>query len=329
MNTNTLTQPLGKHSIAAVIPCFQERDHILDVIAQIGNEVKAIYVIDDACPDLTGELVLKKSRDERVKVIRHEKNKGVGGATLTGYGQALKDGHSIIVKIDGDGQMDPALIMTIVKPILDGRADYAKGNRFHGSDNIAGMPINRIIGNICLSIMSKLSSGYWNIFDPTNGFTAIHVLALKKLMRKKISHGYFFESEMLFWLGFIKAVVEDVPMSAKYGHEKSGVILSKVIPEFLFKHIRNSIRRLYYTYFLSAPGAPTIFLVMGFLLFGFGFIFGMFQWYQSYYMGTPASTGTVILAALPIILGTQLGLGFLNFDLENIPKTPLQKRADE
>ena len=329
ITSNKATTRAENDSIAVVIPCYKESKHILEVIRQIGNEVNAIYVIDDACPESTGDLVIQKISDRRVHVIHHEKNKGVGGATLTGYAQALDDGHSIMVKIDGDGQMDPALILTIANPILEGRADYSKGNRFHRGDNISGMPITRIFGNICLSIMSKLSSGYWDIFDPTNGFTAIHAIALNKLKEKKISYGYFFESEMLFWLGIVRAVVEDVPMTAKYGPEQSGVILAKVIPEFLFKHLRNSIKRIYFTYFLSTPGAPTIYFILGSILFLFGVIFGCAQWYKSYYAGLEASTGTVILAALPIILGVQLLLGFLNFDLGNIPTKPLQKQSYE
>jgi len=187
------------------------------------------------------------------------------------------------------------------------------------------MPLTRIFGNICLSILSKLSSGYWNIFDPTNGFTVVHYKTLERLINKKISNGYFFESEMLFWLGTLRAVVEDVPMVAKYGREKSGVVLTKVIPEFLFKHLTNSFKRIYFTYFISIPGAATIYLIGGTFLLAFGFIFGCVKWYQSYYEGLEASTGTVILAALPIILGAQLLLSFFNFDLGNTPKKPLQK----
>ena len=322
-------EPLPSRAlIAVVIPCYQECEHILSILNKIGDEVKSIYVVDDACPDKTGNFVKKNTKDSRIKVIRHEKNLGVGGATLTGYQHALDDGHEIIVKIDGDGQMEPSFIPVITAPIIGGSADYSKGNRFHSAAAFAGMPATRIFGNICLSIMSKLSTGYWDIFDPTNGFTAIHASALKKLSDKKISHGYFFESDMLFWLGKLRAVVKDVPMAAIYGNEKSGIILMKVIPEFFFKHIINGIKRLYFTYFLSSPGVATIQLTFGTIFLLFGIIFGSYHWFQSYYiLKVPATAGTVILAALPIILGTQLIFGFLNFDIENVPKSPIQKKC--
>ena len=318
---------LLKQSIAVIIPCYRECNHILGVLANIGKEVKSIYIIDDACPDQTGSFVSTKSTDPRIKVIRHAINKGVGGATFTGYKIALKDGHDIIVKIDGDAQMDPKLIPIIAAPVINGRADYAKGNRFHSGDAVSSMPLLRIIGNICLSILSKFSSGYWNIFDPTNGFTAIHTSTLIQLKEKKIAYGYFFESDMLFWLGILRAVVEDVPMSASYGNEKSGIVILKVIPEFFMKHFLNFLRRVYYIYFLSFPGIATIQLVLGNFLLLFGISFGGYNWYKSYYiMETPATAGTVVLAALPVILGIQLVLSFLNFDSKNTPKTPIQSK---
>ena len=138
----------SKSKIAVVIPCYRECNHILDVVKQIGDEVEAIYIIDDACPDSTGKFVTKYSSDKRIHVLHHTKNRGVGGATLTGYRRALDDGYEVIVKIDGDGQMDPTLILTIANPVIEGRADYSKGNRFHRSDYISSMPLTRIFGNI-------------------------------------------------------------------------------------------------------------------------------------------------------------------------------------
>jgi len=209
--------------IAVVIPCYRETSHVLDVLAQIGPEVTAIFVIDDACPDGTGDLVESTNTDPRVRVVRNALNTGVGGATIAGYREALATDAEIIVKIDGDGQMDPKLIPTISAPIAVGRADYAKGNRFHSIQAVRGMPGTRIVGNFALSFLSKLSSGYWNVFDPTNGFTAIHRKAAGHLPIDTLSKGFFFESDMLFQLGLLRAVVEDVPMTARYGRESSGI----------------------------------------------------------------------------------------------------------
>jgi len=320
MANTTSAKPL----IAAVIPCYRETDHILDVLAQIGPEVDQIYVIDDACLDGTGKLVKLNCTDKRIEVIVHAANKGVGGATLTGYRRALNEGAQIIVKLDGDGQMDPLMIPRLIQPILDGLSDYAKGNRFHHLDGISGMPTARIIGNFFLSFASKLSSGYWNIFDPTNGFTAIDAGVAQLLPLDRIASSYFFESDILFHLGQLRAVVHDVPMNARYGNELSGIRIPKIIPEFLARHLVNTYRRIFYAYFVRNPGVATLQLVAGKLLLLFGLIFGAINWIDSVFTDVPATAGTVTLAALPIILGTQLLVSFLNFDSRNIPSEPLQ-----
>ncbi len=310
--------------IAVVIPCFRERLHILEVLDAIGPETGAIFVIDDACPDQTADLVEEKCKDPRVQVIRHDTNQGVGGATLTGYRHALDAGFDIIVKLDGDGQMNPDQIPRLIAPVVSGLADYAKGNRFHRADAVTAMPWTRIAGNIALSLMSKMSSGYWNIFDPTNGYTAIHSTAARNLPAGRISRGYFFESELLFRLGMMRAVVEDVPMTAQYGKETSGISIPRVIPEFIAKHYINTCKRIYFNYFLRDPGVATVQLVFGKLFTGFGLIFGGWNWYDSIQTGINASAGTVVLAALPIIIGLQLLFAFFGQDVRNVPTTPLQ-----
>ena len=312
------------HSIAVILPCYRETAHILPVIENIGAEVQAVYVVDDACPDHTGDYVHKNCTDKRVRVIRQDVNTGVGGAMVTGYQQALKDGHDILVKMDGDGQMDPKLIPKMIAPILDKKADYVKGNRFHKIEAVVAMPKTRIFGNVCLSFLSKLSSGYWAIFDPTNGFTALHKTAAERLSFARVSKSYFFESDMLFRLGMIGAVVKDVPMDAAYGSEVSGISIPKVIPEFFAKHMINTCKRIYFNYFLQDFGLTSLQFLLGKILMWFGLIFGGMHWYESSVSGVPASAGTVVLAALPIILGSQFIISFLNFDIRNFPTVSLQ-----
>lgn len=309
--------------IAAIIPCFRETAHVLDVIAGIGGEVSHIFVVDDACPDNTGKHVSENCRDPRVVVLSHEKNTGVGGAVMTGYAQALDAGADILVKVDGDGQMDPAMITTLVQAIANGEADYAKGNRFHQLQAFGGMPAVRITGNMLLSLASKLSSGYWNIFDPTNGFTAIHAKIAAQLPLDRISKGFFFESDMLFQLGMMRAVVRDVPMKARYGNETSSISISKIIPEFMFKHFVNMNRRIFHSYFVRDFNFVSIQLVLGNVLLLFGVVFGLYWWYDSTVTDVPATAGTVLLAALPIILASQFLINFLNYDSQNFPKTPV------
>ena len=312
--------------LAAVVPCYREVDHVLAVLDAIGPEVGHIFVVDDACPDGTGRHVRDHCKDGRVSVLTHKRNRGVGGATLTGYRKAIEAGVDIIVKLDGDGQMNPRLIPTLISPISHGEADYAKGNRFHDLDGLKGMPASRIFGNLVLSLLSKMSSGYWNIFDPTNGFTAIHAKVAGQLPMEHISEGYFFESDILFRLYLLGGVVADVPMEAHYGAEKSGLKIHRVILEFSAKHCFNAVRRVFYSYFLRDFGAASVELLLGKVLVLFGVVFGALEWYESTISGVPATAGTVILAALPIILGTQFLIAFLNFDTRNVPKRPLHPR---
>ena len=186
--------------IAVVVPAYRITQHIHDVITLMPDIVWRIFVIDDACPDASGKFVEKNLNDDRIRVIYHEDNQGVGGAVMSGYRAAIADGADVIVKVDGDGQMDPGLIPYFVEPILSGDADYTKGNRFYDLEEIRAMPPVRLFGNAILSLMTKLSSGYWNLFDPTNGYTAIHADVARHLPFKKISQRYFFETDMLFRL---------------------------------------------------------------------------------------------------------------------------------
>ncbi len=318
-------EPSG--TIAVVIPCYREKSRILAVIGAIGNEVTNVIVVDDACPDKTGEYVKANCTDNRVEVLIHQTNKGVGGATISGYKRAIESGAEIIVKVDGDGQMDSSLIPELVAPLLKGEADYAKGNRFYNLDGLSEMPRVRILGNLALSFASKVSSGYWNIFDPTNGFTAIHIDAAMHLPFDEINNGFFFESDILFRLNMMRAVVIDIPMPARYGDEQSSLKVRNVIFSFAALHFANAVKRIFYSHFIRDFGVPSIELILGKLLLLFGILYGSYSWHQSSVTGIPATAGSVILAALPIILGFQMLIAFLNFDTKNVPSKPLNRRV--
>ncbi|RCS31539.1 glycosyltransferase family 2 protein [Rhodanobacter denitrificans] len=311
--------------IAVVIPCYKVRKHILDVISAIGSECVAIYVVDDCCPESSGNWVSQHCTDPRVRIIRHEQNQGVGGAVISGYRQALADGMDIIVKIDGDGQMDPTLIKYFLAPIAFGEADYTKGNRFYHLKSVASMPRMRILGNAGLSFLNKLSTGYWNIFDPTNGYTAIHRDALSVLDLEKISSRYFFETDLLFRLNLAHGVVVDVPMDAKYADEVSSLSISGVFFEFLGKHLRNFMKRIFYNYFLRDMSAASFELLFGALLMLFGTLFSSYHWIYSSRLHVATPTGTVIIGALALLSGLQLLLAFITHDVESQPKIPIQR----
>jgi dolichol-phosphate mannosyltransferase len=275
-----------RRQIAVVIPCFRVRTHILEVLAGIGDIVDTVYCVDDACPEQSGKFIEEHCSDPRVRVIRHDRNRGVGGATLTGYKAALGGGADIIVKLDGDGQMDADLIELFVAPIAEGAADYAKGNRFHTFEDTRGMPRMRLFGNACLSFMTKLSSGYWNIFDPTNGYTAIDRALAERIVLQNVARRYFFESDMLFYLYLDRAVVVDVPIPSRYGSEISNLKIRRIVGSFAYLNFRN----------------------------------GLDQWILSAHTGEPATAGTVMLSAMPIIVGVQLCLSAINYDIQSVPR---------
>lgn len=312
--------------IGVVIPCYRVKAHILDVLAGIPEYVTRVYVVDDACPENSGQYVQDHYSDPRLLVIFHEENQGVGGAVISGYRAGIRDGMDIMVKIDGDGQMDPQLLPQFTHPILQGWADYTKGNRFYRLEDVRAMPAVRILGNMGLSFLTKLSSGYWNIFDPTNGYTAIHCKVLELLPLTKLNRRYFFESDMLFRLNTVHAVVVDIPMRAVYGNEKSNLRISRLIMTFLCNHARNFFKRIFYNYFLRNFSLASIQLVLGTGLLAFGVFFGIAGWLNSAMQGETASAGTVMLAALPIIIGTQMLLSFINYDVNTVPDIPLWKK---
>lgn len=311
--------------IAVVIPAYRVRARVLSVLDAIPPLVWRIYVVDDGCPEGTGSFVQQQTKDPRVRVLFNDKNRGVGGATLRGYLEAIRDGSDVIVKIDGDGQMDPALIPAFVEPIAAGRADYTKGNRFFDPESLKGMPTIRLLGNAVLSFFSKLSSGYWNIFDPTNGFTAIHASVVKLLPLRKIDEGFFFESSILFRLGILRAVVVDVPMKAVYRGEVSNLKVAKVILPFFIKHLKNFAKRIIYNYYLRDMSLASVELPLSVLFVACGFGYGIAHWMSSLKTGTPTTAGTVMVAALPIIIGIQLFLGFLAYDIASVPQQPLHQ----
>ena len=318
--------PSAPRAVAVVIPCYKVVSTIDGVLSRIGPEVGRIYCVDDACPEGSGQHVSATCADSRVTVIGNERNLGVGGAVMRGFVQALADGADIIVKVDGDGQMDPALIPKFIRPIVEGRADYTKGNRFFDLAFLRPMPGIRLFGNAVLSFLTKLSTGYWNMVDPANGYLAIQRKVLEMLPLEKISRRYFFESDVLFRLNILGAVIEEIPMESVYADETSNLRVREVWAEFLFKNLRNFLKRIGYNYFLRGFSIASVELVVGLLLAGFGFVFGAVEWAGSIASGVPVTAGTAMLAGLPLILGVQLLLSFLAYDTRAVPTVPLHQR---
>ena len=319
MNHQSHEHHNGAPKVAVVIPCYKASSTVTNVIERIDNIVDRIYIVDDGCPERSGE-VAKEIGGERLVVLQHKTNLGVGKATLTGMNAALSDGADIIVKCDADGQHPPELIRQLIAPIKQGLADYSKGNRFYSPKELKGTPKLRLIGNAALSFITKVSSGYWNIFDPTNGFVAIHSAALEQLQSDKIDGRYFFESDMLFRLYLIGGCVREIPMPAIYTGQISSLKPIREILPFFQRHIRNTFKRIVYSYFLRNFSLGSIFLVAGIITLAFSFLLAGWTWIT--FAGDPqgAPTGLVIFPAMLFITAIHFLISFLSIDVNAMPR---------
>ncbi len=307
--------------IAAVVPAYKVKKHIADLLLLIPDEIDTIIVIDDKCPELSGDMA-KKIDDRRIKVIYHKENKGVGGAVITGYREALDDGCDIVVKIDGDGQMDPKYIPDLIAPLINDDADFTKGNRFLDFKALKTMPKIRLFGNSVLSFLLKITSGYWNIIDPTNGYTAIHRRVLEKIDLSRLSQRYFFESDMLIHLNITNAVVRDISIPAKYGNEISSLDVSTIALQFPPKLLKGFIKRIFLKYYIYDFNMASVYLLLGIPMFIFGITYGIVEWIDSIIYGMTKTAGTIMLIALPIIASFQMLLQAIDIDIHSIPRRP-------
>ena len=316
--------PESRWRVAVVIPAFGVAERIEAVLRGIPAFVADVIVVDDASPDSTAQVV-ESVGDPRVRLIRHERNGGVGAAVITGYRAALEMGAEVVVKMDGDGQMDPRHLPALLEPIRLGEADYCKGSRFFHTRELGRMPLVRRIGNLGLSLLSKAASGYWEVFDPTNGYTAVHHRTLEQLDLDNVDRRWFFETSMLAELNLLRAVVRDVPMPAIYGDERSSLSEARALVHFPVRLVRAFARRIWLQYFVREFSVVSLFLVTGTLLVLFGSAWGAYHWVRSAQLGVLASTGTVMIAVLPLILGFQLLLQAVGLDIQSAPRRPLAR----
>lgn len=305
--------------IAVVIPCYQVSKQLEEVLLSIPEFIDDIIVVDDACPEQSGHIATNLHL-QNLHIITHEHNQGVGGAVISGYKKAISLKSDIVVKLDGDGQMDPNHIATLIQPIIDNKADYTKGNRFNDFEALKSMPKTRLFGNSTLSFIIKAASGYWNIMDPTNGFCAISYQALQSIHLDKIEKRFFFETDMLIHLNLANKVVDDVPISAIYKDEKSNLNIRKVLVTFPLKICRRFIKRIFFKYYIYNFNMASIYMLIATPLLLFGLIFGTYRWTVGILENTENNAGTIMLVALPIILGIQFLLQAINIDIQSVPK---------
>ena len=305
--------------VHVVIPAYNVADRIAAVLKAVPDFVDAIRVVDDGSRDGTADAALAVA-DPRVRVVRHATNQGVGAAMVSGFRDALMDGDDgIVVKMDGDGQMDPAILPRLLDPIVDGRCGYAKGNRFLFARELAVMPRHRLVGNFVLTFLTKLASGYWHVFDPQNGYLAIAAPVLRLLDFDRISRRWFFENDMLINLNVFNVPVADVPMPSRYGDERSSMSIGRVLVSFPYHLFRGYWSRFYRKYVLRDFSPIALFMLTGLPLVVFGILLGGYTWFQSWRLNRFASTGTVMLSVLPFIVGFQLVLQALVLEMRDSP----------
>lgn len=309
--------------ICCIVPTYKASNTVCTVVHDASQYVDLVIVVDDACPQGSGALVEKEfHNNESVLVITHSRNQGVGGAVKTGITKALELGASVIIKIDADNQMDPGYIPVITKLFkADAGLEYVKGNRFIDLQLIKTMPTLRLVGNSGLSLLVKFSSGYWNILDPTNGYIAFNSRALQQIPWQKLSAGYFFEMHVLCAMGLKKARIAEVDMPAKYSDEKSSLSMPRTLLEFPPKLVKLWLKRVLLQYFVFDINLGSLYLLFGVILTTAGTLFGIYEWVTSIVTKTPRTTGTVMLAVLPFLMGFQLLLNALMHDVQFSPKT--------
>lgn len=305
--------------VTVAVPAYNEERLITGVIKSMPDFVDKIVVVDDCSSDGTYETV-QSLKDPRTILMKTGQNRGVGGATVLGYKKALELESDIVVKMDGDGQMRAEYLDELIDPLIEEGYAYTKGNRFLLPEFLVQMPRGRLLGNVALTFMTKLASGYWHIFDPQNGFTAIRADALKHLNLAELHQRFFFENDMLFQLNLQNARVKDVPIPSKYGEEVSSLSLLRVAVTFPFLLLRRFSSRIVHKYLLRDFSPIALFLILGTLLFGWGVLFGAYAWIRSAVTDDLASTGTVMLSVLPLILGFQLILQAIVLDIGETPK---------
>jgi glycosyltransferase involved in cell wall biosynthesis len=300
--------------VAVVVPAHNEERLVARVVTTAPPLVDSIVVVDDASTDATAEAA-RGTDDPRLEIITLSENQGVGGAIVAGHRRALELGADVSVVMAGDAQMDPAYLTALLDPIADGVAQFTKANRFYDASSFEGMPRHRVFGNIALSFLTKAASGYWGLFDPQNGYTAIHRIALERLPLDRIATRYEFENDLLINLNILRVPARDVPVPAVYGEEVSGMRLTRVAPRLLRTLWRGFWHRIWWKYVLQSFSAVALLLFAGLGCMFVSLAVSTFVIVNT--LGPPvASPGTVLLAIAPLITGIHFLISALMLDIQ-------------
>jgi glycosyltransferase involved in cell wall biosynthesis len=307
---------LDGKTVAVVVPAYREADLIADTLRSIPLFVDRVYVVDDASDDGTADAAAALA-DQRVDVLRHERNSGVGAAIVTGYKRALSDAVDVTCVMAGDNQMDPAELERLVRPVADGAVDYAKANRLVSGEAWRVMPRTRYLGNAILSLLTKIASGYWHVADSQSGYTAISREMLAQLDLDEVYRRYGFPNDMLVHLNVWNARVRDFPSRPIYGvGERSGIKIRSVVPRISWLLLKGFLWRLREKYVIRDFHPLVFFYALGILMTVTGFVLGVVETALRI-AGNDVSVGTVVLVALLLVSGSQFTLFAMWFDMES------------
>ncbi len=304
------------HRVAVVVPAYNEEELIGQTLASVPDYVDRVYVVDDCSTDRTSELIVEfAEKDARVLHIVHEENGGVGAAIVSGYKKALGEEMDVVVVMAGDNQMDGEYLPLLLEPIVDGRADYTKGNRLLSSEYRSGMSKWRFLGNSLLTLLTKVASGYWQLMDPQNGYAAISKGALERISLGSVYPWYGYCNDLLVKLNVYGFRVVDVVMPARYGNEKSKIRYGKYIPKVSWLLLKDFFWRLKMKYVVFSFHPLVLFYILGMVLAPLGFLGGAYSMYYKFVLGGSLFVRGV-LSMLVFILGVQFLLFAMLFDAQ-------------
>ncbi|HBG81390.1 TPA: hypothetical protein DDW69_00960 [candidate division CPR2 bacterium] len=305
--------------IVVVTPAYNEANHIADVIDGLPEYIDNIVIVDDCSTDNTEEIV-KKHKSKKVIYLKNGKNMGAGYSVTAAINKAKEVKADITITMAGDNQMDPKYVPSLLDALIDEGYDCAKGNRFYSKEGLKGMPRHRVWGSIILTFMTRMASGYWTIFDTQNGYYALGSKALYQIDFNSLTKGFPYENDLWINLNILGLKFKDVPIPAKYGDEVSYMKMWKIIPQFTLFLVGGFFRRIYKKYVLRGIHPIFLFFLFGSILFLWGIIFGAYAWHRSAITGDPATTGTVMISAIPFLMGFEMLLWALVLDIQEDPK---------
>lgn len=306
-------------TVGVVVPCHNEETQIGTVIETMPDYVDRIIIVDDVSSDRTVEVVegYVSRYPGRIRLIKHEKNRGVGAAIVTGYKAAVEERIDMTAVMAGDAQMDPDDLPALLGPVAAGEVDYSKGNRLFTGDAWNAIPKVRYLGNSALSLMTKVASGYWHVADSQTGYCVANLRTLETIDLDALYPRYGFPNDMLVQLNIYDFRVRDVPIQPVYGvGEKSGIKLYRVIPALSWLLFRRFWYRMFQKYVIRDTHPLVLFYLTGLLFTLVGFVFGVLQ-VVARVQARPLSLATVVLSALLLISGLQFLFFAMWFDMEH------------